>query len=231
MDQSNQNKGIFESNVEVLEKTTETTQDKLVENEKAEVTVQKAPPANESYLNSFKDMTIADLKREEEEKFKAERDRLIQEQFEKELKEKTKVKQEKVQKTAKEESKNVIEKPNYDLIEENKKIVKLSKKTHEKSKKKTAGIVLACVLGASAVVCVANTIVIDQMSSNYVQIDETYQFNLAKYLKDIYNLDVTKDSMQVIETYPDELLDAGDVGESSNWFDRICNFIVGIFGG
>ena len=37
--------------------------------------------------------------------------------------------------------------------------------------------------------------------------------------------------MEMIETYPEDMLDAGDLGKVSNWFDRLCNFIVGMFGG
>ena len=64
-----------------------------------------------------------------------------------------------------------------------------------------------------------------------MQIDETYKLNLAKYLKNINNLDQAQNSMEFLETYPEDLLDAGDTGEKSNWFDRFCNFIGGIFGG
>ena len=178
------------------------------------------------YLNSLENMTVADLKKQQEEKeheeFLKEKETLIEEQFQ----ESEPVKEEEQQ-----VSQNVIEKPNYDFIEE-KKVLKLSKKKTEKKKsKKLASLVLACTLGASAIVCVANTVVLENLSSSLTQIEETYNFNLASYLKKIYNLDVTKKNMEMIETYPEELLDAGDLGEKSNWFDRICNFIAGLFGG
>lgn len=69
------------------------------------------------------------------------------------------------------------------------------------------------------------------MNSNYLQISETYNLNLLDYLKNINNLDNAQNGMEMIETYPDELLEAGDIGKENNWFDRICNYIVGIFGG
>lgn len=132
------------------------------------------------------------------------------------------------------EASSVIEKPNYDFLQEPKRTIILSKKSEQKKKKiskKTAGIVLACALAGSSVICATNAVLIDQMSSSFVQIDETYKFNLAKYLKNINNLDATKKSMDFLETYPDDLLNAGDLGEKSNWFDRLCNFLGGLFGG
>lgn len=222
-------------------------------------------PIYDKYINSFENMTVADIKRQEEEKtlaeFEKEKDELIAKQYKTEEKpqekepekksareilfgkdEKTENVQEtsaegqaeKIENTEETEkqkvSQNIIEKPNYDLIEE-KKIVHLKKKEKSKPKKKVAGIVLACVLGASAIICVSNTIALEQMSQNYFQIEEQYNVNLQKYLRDIANLDSTKKSMEMVETYPDDLLPAGDLGQKSNWFDRLCNFIVGLFGG
>lgn len=179
------------------------------------------------YLNSLDNVTIGDIKRQEEKKkeeqFKIDKEVLIQEQFQ----------QPKQEEKPQQVSQKVIEKPNYDLIEENKKIVKLKKKTKTKSvnKKKVASIALACALGASAVVCVTNAVLIDNMSSSFIQIDETYKLNLAQYLQNIYKLDTAKKGMEIVETYPDDLLDAGDLGEYSNWFDRLCSFLGGLFGG
>ncbi len=219
------------------------------------VIVQSAPPQN-SYIKSFENMTVADVKREEEQKkaeeFKKEKEQLIFNQRIENKKEKneliqntskentysqnrSKSTQSKLTQSMQKSSTNIIEKPNYDLIQENAKVVKISGvKKQKKSKTKTkkiAGIALACAVAISAVICVTNTVIIDELNSQYVQIDENYSFNLVKYLRNIYNLDNAKNSMEMIETYPDELLEAGDTGEKSNWFDRLCNFISGIFGG
>jgi len=69
------------------------------------------------------------------------------------------------------------------------------------------------------------------MSSSFLQLEDVYNINLQKYLNNIYNLDTTKKSMEMLETYPEDLLEAGDFGEKTNWFDTLCNFIGGIFGG
>lgn len=237
---------------------------------KEEETFKDSKPAQNAYLQTFENKTVADIMREEAEKQSAEL-RILEKQkeslaedaldpnmtieaFQKSAREN--VKAESSQKAAKIENKaqqisqenlssqekdestqensSIIEKPNYDFLQEPKKTIKLSKKgekTKKKHSSKTAGIVLACALAGSAAICVGNAVLIDQMSASFVQIDETYKFNLAKYLKSINNLNATKKSMDFLETYPDDLLQAGGLGEKSNWFDRLCNFLGGLFGG
>lgn len=91
---------------------------------------------------------------------------------------------------------------------------------------------LSIALGISAIICVSNVIAIDQMSSNLAGIEyELYEVNLPKYLKDIADLDTTKKGMEFIETFPEEEFDAGEAGKKSNWFDKLCNFFSGLFGG
>lgn len=207
-----------------------------------QVVVDATPPIN-AYVESFEGQTIADIKRQEEEKqhqeFLVEKEKLIQQQFEekKELKqEKAEEKQEIKQETKQEEKKsvNIIEKPNYDLIEEPKKTIKLKRKEKQKTEKKPnklASIVLACALGICTVISIVNFSVLDQMENNISNLEQTYNLRIDKYIKNILNLDTTKKSMEFIETYPDELLDAGELGKKSNWFDRLCNFLGGLFGG
>lgn len=209
-------------------------------------TVKVAPPQNNSYISSFADMTVADIRKEEEKK-KAqeaaeERLRLLEEErIQEQIRaEEERTKEESLQITQEErvndatENANgttVIEKPNYDLLES--KVIKLKKNTPQKKKrsKKLAGLILACALGGAAIICVTNCVILDQMNSNFLQIEDNYNLKLGKYLRDINNLDATKQSMEMIETYPEDLLDAGDLGQKSNWFDRLCNFIGGLFGG
>ncbi len=218
----------------IAEKETKEVQTEKVEEISQEVvqeTVSVAPPKNE-YVSSFEGQTIADIKREEEKKsaqeFEKEKEVLIEKQFEKV--EKT----EKIEEKESEKPVNIIEKPNYDLIEQPKKVLKLKKSKPEKSqhkKSKLAGILLACTLGASAIVCIVNCNLIENMNSNLFQIEEGYRLNLGKYMRNIAKLDGTKKSMEFLDTYPDKQLSAGEQGEKSNWFDRLCNFIAGLFGG
>ena len=64
-----------------------------------------------------------------------------------------------------------------------------------------------------------------------MQIEETYQLNLYRYLKNITKLDTTKQGMQFLETYPGDGESAGEVGKQTNWFDSLCNWLGGVFGG
>ncbi|MBP3620074.1 MAG: hypothetical protein J6J24_05415 [Clostridia bacterium] len=189
-----------------------------------------------AYLQSFKEMTVADImeerRKKEAELFEKEKEILIQKQYEKPKEEEKRT----PEKTKESETinSNIIEKPNFDLIEENKKVVKLFKKEKPQKKMKSAkraGLALACTLAGCGIVCVVNTVLIDNMNKSLLQIDETYNLNLQKYLKEITKLDQTNKSMEFLDTYPDDLLDAGDIGEKSNWFDKLCNFFGGLFGG
>ncbi len=210
-----------------------------VESEK-QIETNEVVPQN-SYLSSFENKTVADIRKEEQEKdlaeFEKRKEKLIDQLYSPDMtiEEFQQNTQEKPVQQTPEQNQTVIEKPNYDLLQENKHVVKISKQNKQKKKrkfsKKAAGIALACALAGSAIICITNGILIDQFSSSYTQIDETYHFNLQKYLRDLNNLNATKKSMEFLETYPDDLLNAGDLGEKSNWFDRFCNFLGGLFGG
>jgi len=203
---------------EVEKKTTE----EVVESSPAQETQEK-PPVQTEYLKSFENLTLADMKKEREEKelaeFEKEKEQLIENQYKTEEKE------------------NIVEKPNYDLIEENKKIIKLKKKAQTKSEKapkktKKKTIILAVALAISAVLAVTNITILDNLSVNLAQVEtEFYDVNLPKYLKKISDLDTTKKSMEFLETYPQEMQSAGDLGEKTNWFDKFCNWLGGLFGG
>ena len=203
---------------EVEKKATE----EVVESSPAQETQEK-PPVQTEYLKSFENLTLADMKKEREEKelaeFEKEKEQLIENQYKTEEKE------------------NIVEKPNYDLIEENKKIIKLKKKAQTKSEKapkktKKKTIILAVALAISAVLAVTNITILDNLSVNLAQVEtEFYDVNLPKYLKKISDLDTTKKSMEFLETYPQEMQSAGDLGEKTNWFDKFCNWLGGLFGG
>lgn len=205
---------------------------------------QDSPPQN-SYISSFENVTIADVKKESaKENLQKEfeglsaREKLFPQRYQKEVVEEENqtsclTKEKDLPESETSSGNSIIEKPNYDLLETNKKIIKLKNNVAPKKKrnKKLVGLALACALGGTSIICVTNCVILDQMNSSFLQIEDSYKLNLAKYLRDIYNLDATKNSMEMLETYPDKMLDAGDLGQKSNWFDRLCNFIGGIFGG
>ena len=209
----------------VLEKETAVEEKTETQIEEKTELKQESVPAKTGYLNSLENITIGDFKKQEEEKkiaeFEKEKEVLIQQQYQ--------------EKEEKQESQNIIEKPNYDFIEESKRVIKLRKNLKpeaEKSKKNKRGIIIAVGLAICSLIAVTNVTILDNYSSNLSNLQhEFYDVNLPKYLKNIANLDTTKKSMEFIETYPEEMQSAGDIGEKTNWYDKLTNFISGAFGG
>ena len=58
-----------------------------------------------------------------------------------------------------------------------------------------------------------------------------YEISLAQLIKKMSKIDSGNNLLELIETYPNELMEPSSIAESSNWFDKICNFISGLFGG
>ena len=90
---------------------------------------------------------------------------------------------------------------------------------------------LACALAICSVLCVSGAVMCDQLNDNYLELQDTYDLNLRTYLSNINKLNITNQGLEFLETYPEELNAPSDIGKSSNWFDRLANFIAGLFGG
>lgn len=209
------------SSVEEVEKQTEAETEVETEVEKEETEPQEEYQTE--YLKSFSNATLGDMIHKDDDKkqkeLEKEKEALIKEQYEEEKEEK------------------IIEKPNFDLIETNKKVLKFRQKTQktvlaEKKKSKKLKIALSVGLAISAILCVTNVTILDNYSAHLSELEtEFYEVNLPNYLKNIANLDTTKKSMEFLDTYPEEVNNAGDLGEKTNWFDKFSNFISGLFGG
>ena len=135
--------------------------------------------------------------------------------------------------------KNVIETPNYDTIQElspekRKRIFKLKKENEKQkykvnSKLKKAIIALSfCVL---AIFCITTSVEISKASQNLQQIENEYNASLTSLIQKIYSTETGNRSLDLFETFPEEDLAASSHYETSNWFDRFCNFLTGMFGG
>ncbi len=222
---------------EKIEAQTETAKEEKVETQVAEPKVETSAAHEEkienkesivkTYISSFENVTIEDLKKREE----AVQEEKAEEVLKAEEHEEEKVEPEQVvvneiapQKSVK---KLVIEKPNYDFIAKDKK----GKKEKVKKKPKLKAVFLACALAVSCVGCVAGTVAIDNLSSQYIELQDEYNLNLLTYLKDINNLNATNKGLEFIETYPEDLNEISSIGETTNWFDNLVNFITGLFGG
>lgn len=139
-----------------------------------------------------------------------------------------------------EQSSSVIEKPNYDFIEElspeeEKKVYKIER-GEEKPKSQTFRKRLRLTLfSLVSMVClvwgIVNVIEITNLQGQINMATQEYQLNLGNYLAKLGTLDTASSYNELFETTPEELLPPSSVAKSSNWFDRICNFIAGLFGG
>lgn len=135
----------------------------------------------------------------------------------------------------------VIEKPNYDLIEElseaeREKVYVVEKEQAPLTQKKPSKflkIALAILFGIFGVWGIVNITRIDVVSNQVADIAQEYNMNLISYMNNLKNLDATNsENMQnLIETIPDQELKSSGIGSQSNWFDRFCNFMSGLFGG
>lgn len=226
---------ILEAKTEVKEASVQTKADEKQEVKKIEITLeekviskqeQKEQEITEKeeveeviyngYLSNFENLTLSDVKSQETV------DEVAEEVQSEEIEDKEQISPPQVEeeKTVK---KLIIEKPNYDFI------AKSNKKEKKKGKLKT--IVLACALAICSVLCVSGAVMCDQLNDNYLELQDTYDLNLRTYLSNINKLNITNQGLEFLETYPEELNAPSDIGKTSNWFDRLANFIAGLFGG
>ena len=228
---------ILEAKTEVKEKSVQTKADEKQEVKKKEITleekviskqeqkeqekieekveeVEEKKEIYDGYLSNFENLTLSDVKPQEAVKEQEPVAQVAEEVVEEE---KPLAVQERTVK------KLIIEKPNYDFI------AKSNKKEKKKGKLKT--IVLACALAICSVLCVSGAVMCDQLNDNYLELQDTYDLNLRTYLSNINKLNITNQGLEFLETYPEELNAPSDIGKTSNWFDRLANFIAGLFGG
>ena len=211
----------------VSQKPLEEKEQEKVENETTKPQRQEEVEYNNSYVSSFENLTISDVKQQEIDAgnvVEEVKETPLEPQIEKEeLEEKTLIKD--TQEKAEPVKKLVIERPNYDFIGDK----KTKSKKKKKAKLKTA--LLCCALAACCVGCVTGSVLIDNLSSQYIELQDEYSLNLATYLRNIYNLNATNQGLEFIETYPEDMNEISSIGETTNWFDNLSNFMAGIFGG
>ena len=180
---------------------------------------------NDSYVSSFENLTISDVKQlESEEEKTVEEEKFSEPQGEQEV-EKEQIVLQETQEQSEPVKKLVIERPNYDFIGDK------QTGTKKKKKSKLKAALLCCTLAACCVGCVTGSIVIDNLNSQYIALQDEYSLNLATYLRNINNLNATNQGLEFIETYPEDINEISSIGETTNWFDNLSNFIAGIFGG
>lgn len=132
--------------------------------------------------------------------------------------------------------------PNYDMMEslseqQHEKIfgqqeeVSLSQKRKRKLSYKS--IIFALLFAIFGIWGVVNISTMEHLGSQIEVASESYNINLANYLKNLTALDTTnQENMEnLFEVIPSRTLPPTSIGETSNWFDRFCNFLTGLFGG
>ena len=133
------------------------------------------------------------------------------------------------------DSSQVIEKPNYDLLqtlspEEKEKIfIFEEEKVDSKPKPKKNKIKIAIVAILFAIFGVWGIVNIASLDA----VNTQYSINLVSYLNNLHNIDATNgENMEnLFQTLPDESVPPNTLEKQSNWFDRFCDFIAGLFGG
>lgn len=137
----------------------------------------------------------------------------------------------------------IIETPNYDMIEtlspeQRKKIFKIEENVKSESEAKAKPnrfkiIMFSILFAIFGIWGIVNIATLDNISSSISEITAEYNMNLASYLNNLHTLDGTSaENMEnLFETIPKDDFPPNSIGEQSNWFDRFCNFISGLFGG
>ena len=130
-------------------------------------------------------------------------------------------------------SSSVIETPNYDFIEplseaEQKKIFKIERQKRKKATspllKKIKIVVFALLFAVLGSWTVYNAVELSNIVTEY-------SLKLDQYLLKLGTLDSASNANDLFPTYPEGQTGASGFEKQSNWFDRFCNFIAGIFGG
>ena len=140
------------------------------------------------------------------------------------------------------DSSTIIEKPNYDMIdtlsdEQRTKVFEVKndrRKLFTKPKRNMFKLVMLSILFALfGVWGIVNLAEIDSLNRNIAQVSTEYKVNLVSYLNNLHNLDATNSNNMenLFETISEAGPGAPTLKEQSNWFDRFCNFIGGLFGG
>lgn len=137
--------------------------------------------------------------------------------------------------TLQNKSSQTIETPNYDFIEtlsdeQREKVFVFPEEKVETAPKvkkfKLKYIIISILFALFGVWGIVNIALLDQISTQY-------SVNLVTYLNNLHNLDATnsQNMENLFQTIPDQSLPPSTIGEKSNWFDRFCNFLSGLFGG
>lgn len=145
---------------------------------------------------------------------------------------------------ARAEGSSIVEKPNYDFIEpltseEAEKIYKIEKQEKAEGKSSKFGkrlriALFSLVMAVCGIWGIANIVNINTVKAELDSLSNIYyNINLPSYLRNLTQLDaVNQDNMEnLFQTIPEEAQPPTQIEAKSNWFDRLCEFLAGLFGG
>ncbi len=130
---------------------------------------------------------------------------------------------------------SVIETPNYDLMEtlseaQEEKVFKVEKNQPKAERrisplmKKIKIGIMVLLIGVFGSWTIYNAVELSQVVTEY-------NLKLDQYLLKLGTLDSASGMNDLFPTYPEDFNKASSIEKKSNWFDRLCDFIAGIFGG
>lgn len=135
----------------------------------------------------------------------------------------------------------IVEKPNFDKIQEltpekRNKIFKLKKEKKESAPTKRTSsklkiIVLGILISLFGSFFISNTVNIIKTSQAIQDTQSSYSASLFDLMQKISSTESGNRILDLFETYPDQNLPANTIYKSSNWYDRLCDFLAGLFGG
>lgn len=135
----------------------------------------------------------------------------------------------------------VVEKPNFDKIQElppekRNKIFKLKKEKEETTPKRKTNsklkiVLLGILISLFGAFFISNTVNIIKTSQAIQDTQSSYSASLFDLMQKISSTESGNRVLDLFETYPDQNLPANTIYKSSNWYDRLCDFLAGLFGG
>ncbi len=139
----------------------------------------------------------------------------------------------------------VIETPNYDFIEASTPQIEQKPQTKTKPDPKFRFKLIVAVYCIIVAICgawiISNAVELNGISTSISQSNNAYMVNEAKYILKISELDAVKPDEDgsispiapenIFGVQAEKLAEPTDPTISTSWFDRVCNWLSGIFGG
>lgn len=130
----------------------------------------------------------------------------------------------------------VMQTPNYDFIETNGKAEIMGEQDKRRKKRKFRAKLAITVYSILLIICICwatiNTVQLSNTAHQITQI--TYEIDSIQYLIKIDQLDCYKNGDEtlittVLEITPPPLAEPTQIQPQTNWFDRFCAWLTGIF--